>query len=125
MLDCRPYVDYSQRLFRHALRIIGWGHSWGNVMSSVCKACPKWTQVLESMRCLVSFFRNKTWRKHVKKSLAVIRRLTHTALTISVPPPQNGGTKQLCSACKYFCRFAQCVESCSVNTSPMPRTSVS
>ena len=59
MIDCRPYVDYSQRLFRHALRIIGWGHSWGNVMSSVCKACPKWTQVLESMRCLVSFFTTK------------------------------------------------------------------
>jgi len=67
LLECRPLVDYSRRLFYNAMRVIGWGHSWGNLMKAVCKACPQWPRVLANMQALVGFFKNLTWRKHCKK----------------------------------------------------------
>ena len=60
----------SSRLFHNAMRVSGWGHSWGNLMMEVCKACPKWPKVVESIHALVGFFRNRTWRKHVKRIAA-------------------------------------------------------
>ena len=30
LLACVPLVDYSSRLFANAIRVIGWGHSWGH-----------------------------------------------------------------------------------------------
>ena len=67
LLECRPYVDYTTQLFANAMRVCGWCHSWGNLMKAVCQACPQWPRVKDQMSTLVSFFRNKTWRKHVRK----------------------------------------------------------
>ena len=66
---CAPLVDTETRLFANALRISGWCHAWGNLMKEVAHVCPKWPTVLEQMRCMVAFWRDRTWRKWVQVAL--------------------------------------------------------
>ena len=69
LLSCADAVDTTTRLLPNALRISGWSHGWGNLMSDVARVCPKWPTILDQLRTLVSFWRNATWRRWVKRAL--------------------------------------------------------
>ncbi|CAK0911592.1 unnamed protein product [Prorocentrum cordatum] len=64
---CAPLVRHGALLFHNAIRVSGWCHSWGNLMKHVAGAYSDWPLVLDQMRALVFFWRNKTWRQHLKK----------------------------------------------------------
>jgi len=67
--DCAIYVNYNRRLFYNALRVSGWNHNWSNLMKSVAQCCPRWPTVLQQMSTMVTFFRNKTYRKWLRRTL--------------------------------------------------------
>jgi len=69
LADCALLVAHGQLLFPRALRIFGWCHGWSNIMKSVAAVCPVWERVLDQMRSLISFWRDRTWRKWVQKAL--------------------------------------------------------
>lgn len=69
LVACRVHVNHNRRLLWNCLRIVGWCHTWGNIMKTVAHVCPQWPRVLEQMRVLIAFFRNQTWRSFVKKAL--------------------------------------------------------
>ena len=69
LLTCVGKVVHNRRLFPNAVRISGWCHAWDNLMKELAAACPKWPTVLEQMRTLVTFWRNRTWRKWVRRAL--------------------------------------------------------
>jgi hypothetical protein len=68
--DVRPLVNFQRRLFYRSLRIVGWGHTWGNIVKRVCTSYIWWPEVLENIRHLVAFFRNGTWRDWIARALA-------------------------------------------------------
>ena len=61
--------DPSSRLFPHALRITGWSHKFANIIKRTMQQCSHWPAFLESIRSLVKFFRNRTYREHLARSL--------------------------------------------------------
>ena len=69
LADCAIYVDYNRRQFWNAMRVSGWCHNWSNLMKTVAHVCPKWPTVLQQLSCLVLFFRNKTYRKWLRRAL--------------------------------------------------------
>jgi len=52
----------------NALRISGWCHAWGNLMKEIAQCCPVWIRVLDQMRTMVTFYRNRTWRRWIKSA---------------------------------------------------------
>ena len=54
--DCVFLVKFGQRLFRRALRIVGWNHTLGNIMSRVAKSYLWWPEVLGHLRNLCRLF---------------------------------------------------------------------
>jgi len=67
--SCLVHVRHDQRLFPEALRLQGWGHSWGNIMKAVANSSPKWGILDERMRAQCRFWKNRSWRQHVKTCL--------------------------------------------------------
>ena len=66
---CRTQVNHDKRLLENAIRLAGWSHGMGNVMSIVSKKVPGWPEKLEKLRCLTSFWRNMTYRNHAMHAL--------------------------------------------------------
>jgi len=62
-------VRHDERLFPEALRLQGWGHTWGNVMKAVANSSPKWGILEERLRAQCRFWKNRSWRQHVKTCL--------------------------------------------------------
>ena len=69
LAHCASLVDDSSRLMPNALRISGWCHAWGNLMKEILHVCPRWPTVLDQIRSMVSFWRNRTWRKWVARAV--------------------------------------------------------
>ena len=66
--DCRILVNPNTRLFfKRCLRIIGWNHTLGGIMKSICKVAPSWPEVLCKIQALCAFLRNDTWREYLAK----------------------------------------------------------
>ena len=63
-------VDLSSRLFCEALRISGWGHTFGNIMYFACKCFARWPEMLSHIRVLLRFFKNPTWRERIADALS-------------------------------------------------------
>ena len=42
LVNLRCEVNWRQRLFPHAIRLIGWSHTWGNIMKQVAFTYPGW-----------------------------------------------------------------------------------
>ena len=66
---CGQSVDRSERWIKHALRVGGWSHAWGNIAKAVANKVDRWPASLEEMRNLVAFWRVDTWRSHVTTML--------------------------------------------------------
>jgi len=66
--NVRGVVDFSRRLFCRALRVGGWNHSLGNIMKRVFKTWRWWPETMDSLRCLVRFFKNHTWTSWIVTS---------------------------------------------------------
>jgi len=67
--EVRPLVNFERRLFYKSLRILGWGHTWGNVMSRVAKAYKWWPEVLANVQVLCRFYRNASWREWIGRAI--------------------------------------------------------
>lgn len=65
LLDCGRLVDHSRRLYIRALRISGWSHLFGNLMSHIAKCSPQWAGILEDLRTMVTVMKNGSNRKHI------------------------------------------------------------
>jgi len=70
LADTRGLVIHAERLLYAAIRISGWSHAWANLMKYIAEKSPRWPKVLEQIRSLCSFYRNKTWRQFIKKIMA-------------------------------------------------------
>ena len=70
LLACTPLVATDDLLFPNALRLFGWSHAWSNIRKVLASVCPSWDHRLNHIRCLASFWRNRTWRKWVQEALA-------------------------------------------------------
>ena len=68
--SCLEFVKHNERLFPQAIRLLGWGHSWGNIMKTVAHSCKAWPQLELRLRAQVKFWKNASWREHVQKCLA-------------------------------------------------------
>ena len=66
--ECARLIDFSRRLFPHALRVIGWSHTCGGIMKYLVKQVPQWPSVLDELRCVCRAYRNKTWRAHIARA---------------------------------------------------------
>lgn len=66
---CRDFVDKDHRWLPNALRVSAWSHSIGNVARNVAESHPEWPRYLLRVRTLVSFLRNATWRKWIKRAI--------------------------------------------------------
>ena len=56
-------------MFSNALRVIGWSHTWGNIVKQVACSFIYWPQMETRIREQLAFWRNKSWRKHLRKCL--------------------------------------------------------
>jgi len=65
--SCLEDVRHDERLFPNGLRIIGWSHTWGNIMKTVAHSTPRWPELEQRMRDQVKFWKNTSWRNHVQK----------------------------------------------------------
>jgi len=82
------FVRPNELLLPVAIRILGWSHSFGNLSKSTAWTWKKFDSKLEMIRRVVTFWRNKTWRSHVKKALCGRSDLDLTCLKKS--PPRFG-----------------------------------
>ena len=71
----RPLVQPDTRLFPRALRIAGWSHTMGGVMKGVAELFPQWPSSLSNMRFLCKFYKNGTYRQHIRRKMALERAL--------------------------------------------------
>jgi len=69
LCDTRGLVQHERRLFYRAMRLLGWSHLMGNLMKQLAQSVPTWTKVIAQLQELCRFFRNKTWRMHIQRSL--------------------------------------------------------
>jgi hypothetical protein len=65
----RMLVKPDQRLFRKALRIAGWSHTMGNIMKDTAEQFPQWPSFLGMMRSMVKFYKNTSYREHIRRRL--------------------------------------------------------
>ena len=63
------FVQKGDRLFPNALRISGWGHTFGNLAKGASNTWFDWPVVLGKLRALCTFWGNPTWKDHVKYAL--------------------------------------------------------
>ena len=59
IMECAPFVDFSQRQCPNALRLAGWSHTFGGIMKSVAYCLANWDEVLAQLRTLVVFLGTK------------------------------------------------------------------
>jgi hypothetical protein len=64
-----PLVRAGSRLFRKAIRLPGWGHTFGNLMSHAVKSITRWPNILFHLRALCRFFRVGMWRDAIVKAI--------------------------------------------------------
>ena len=69
LMSCAALVRHDERLFYNALRISGWGHMLGNLISKVFNKFHRWPDYLEKIRAMILFYKNATYRKHAAKCL--------------------------------------------------------
>ena len=69
LLDVRHLVQPRLRQFGRALRVAGWSHAQGNIMKAVAFAAPDWPEIVEQLRALCKFFRNRSHRLHLARRL--------------------------------------------------------
>ena len=69
--ECRQFVDVTRRWLPNAIRLAGWSHAHGNIMKHTAEACTKWPGMFLSMRTMVNFLRNTTWRRFCQKALSL------------------------------------------------------
>ena len=62
----KPYVDQNSRLMPNSLRVIGIGHTAGGIVKEVVNSYPAWPVIDVQIRSLVRFFRNVSYRQHLK-----------------------------------------------------------
>ena len=65
----RPWVKSDARAFPRALRVGGWSHMMGNIMKAIAAKFDAWPVYLESLRALCKFFRNESYRSHIRRRL--------------------------------------------------------
>lgn len=63
-----PIINQDRRLFAMALRIGGWSHTLGNIMKAVANEFIRWPRFLGNMRSLCKFFKNDSYRLHIKRN---------------------------------------------------------
>jgi hypothetical protein len=51
----RPHVRRDERLLRHAIRLTGWSHCFGNIMRGCAQIDPAWLGGLQTLRALCKF----------------------------------------------------------------------
>lgn len=66
----RFLVKPDRRLFPRALRLAGWSHMMGNIMKTVAEKFPSWPSSLGKMRALCKFYKNNTYRQHIRRKMA-------------------------------------------------------
>jgi len=64
--DLESHVVQGSRLFQEAIRVIGFGHTCGSIMSSVANSYKYWPEIIGQIRTLVHFFRNESYRTHLQ-----------------------------------------------------------
>ena len=69
LMGCADLVNHYAFLLPNALRVLGWCHAWSNIMKTLANVCPRWKHVLDQMRELVKFWRDRTWRRWVQTAL--------------------------------------------------------
>ena len=62
-------VRKGSRLFPRALRLPGWGHTFGNLMKFPVKSISQWPRILSMLRSLCLFFRVGMWRDAIVKAV--------------------------------------------------------
>ena len=62
-------VRKGSRLFPRALRLPGWGHTFGNLMKFSVKSISQWPRILSMLRSLCRFFRVGMWRDAIVKAV--------------------------------------------------------
>ena len=65
----RERINHQGRAFSRALRIAGWSHMLGNIMKSTANRMDSWPQYLRYLRELCKFFRNDSYRQHIRRRL--------------------------------------------------------
>ena len=67
--ECAHLINEGTRLFPRALRVAGWSHSFGSIMKKLLHMIPHWPMVHDQLSSLCQFWRNVTWRDHVRTLL--------------------------------------------------------
>jgi hypothetical protein len=62
-------TDGRSRLLKHSLKIAGWYHHFENLTEYDCNQIDRWPLILNCIRCLCKFFRNKGWMQALVVSL--------------------------------------------------------
>jgi len=70
LMDLKDQVLQSSRMWSNAIRIIGFGHTFGGIMYAVCNQAVAWPDRLSKLRALVHFYRNESYRLHLIRVLA-------------------------------------------------------
>ena len=75
---CVPMVKANSRQFKYALRVAGWSHTLGGIMKKIAEGMDEWPQSLGKMRALVKFYKNGTYRSHIRRKLKLAPELDQT-----------------------------------------------
>ena len=65
-------VNQDARAFPRALRVYGWSHFIGNIMKSTANRLDSWPLYLRHLRELCRFFRNDSYRQHIRRRLRTL-----------------------------------------------------
>ena len=83
-LECwhllRRQIKHDARAFPRALRVGGWSHMLGNLMKSTATRLNCWPRYLRHMRELCRFFKNDSYRQHIRRRLHPLSALAKEAL---------------------------------------------
>jgi len=79
----RILVKPDSRLFRRALRIAGWSHTMGGVMKGAAENMPEWPSFLTNMRSLCKFYKNSTYRSHIRRKLELREDVNKSLLSFT------------------------------------------
>ena len=93
--ELRDQVVQGSRLAPNAIRVIGIGHTMGNIMYHTCSSQGTWPSRLEKLRVLISHFGNESYRNHLmtvlkgKTDTRVVGALERFVHQVEVRNPRN------------------------------------
>ena len=83
--ELSAFARPNERLFSKSIRISGWSHGFGNLAKGAAWTWNRFSEMLDDVKVLCRFWRNKTWKLHVKKALRHRDDLDLTILDKRVP----------------------------------------